>query len=90
MTSCPSEKTIRLSQHALGYLDRRGFSIAEVKETIRESDWRPAPRDRLEAVRDFPFHNEWNGRRYLTKRVRPIFVDEPDEIVVVTVYTYYF
>ena len=26
----------------------------------------------------------------MTKRVRPIFVNEPDEIVVVTVYVYYF
>jgi hypothetical protein len=27
---------------------------------------------------------------YATKQVRPIFVDEPQEIVVVTVYVYYF
>jgi hypothetical protein len=26
---------------------------------------------------------------YATKQVRPIFVDEPEEIVVVTVYVYY-
>jgi len=32
----------------------------------------------------------WNGRHYLTKQVRPIFVDEPERIVVVTVYVYFF
>jgi hypothetical protein len=38
---------------------------------------------------DFPFGRKWNGRVYQTKRVRPVFVEEPAEIVVVTVYTYY-
>lgn len=33
---------------------------------------------------------EWNGKVYATKQVRPIFVDEADVIVVVTVYVYYF
>jgi ABC-type glucose/galactose transport system permease subunit len=31
-----------------------------------------------------------NGEVYATKQVRPIFVEEAGEIVVVTVYTYYF
>jgi hypothetical protein len=30
---------------------------------------------------------DWNGKLYATKQVRPIFVDEAAEIVVVTVYT---
>ncbi len=39
---------------------------------------------------DFPFGQEWNGTYYETKQVRPVFVEEEAEIVVVTVYTYYF
>jgi outer membrane receptor for monomeric catechols len=31
-----------------------------------------------------------DGKRYSTKQVRPIFVEEADEIVVVTVYVHYF
>lgn len=31
----------------------------------------------------------WNEKWYLNKEVRPIFVDEEEEIVVVTVYVYY-
>ncbi len=45
---------------------------------------------RLECHKDFPYGREWNGKFYKTKRVRPIFVEEADEIVVVTVYSYYF
>jgi len=52
--------------------------------------WQPARANRLEAALDFSFESIWNGTYYRTKRVRPVFVDEPTEIVVVTVYTYFF
>jgi len=45
---------------------------------------------RLECRKDFPYGRDWNGSFYATKQVRPVFVDEAAEIVVVTVYTYYF
>lgn len=35
-----------------------------------------------------PFNRDWNGKVYATKEVRPIFIEQADEIVVVTVYTY--
>jgi hypothetical protein len=38
----------------------------------------------------FSYDKEWNGKFYATKHVRPVFVEEATEIVVVTVYTYYF
>jgi len=82
-------KPVRLSGHALGYITKRGFTMAEVEETIRGSSWEPAELGRLQCYKDFPFQREWNGKVYAAKRVRPIFVEEADEIVVVTVYTYY-
>lgn len=83
-------KPIRLSAHALSYTTRRGFTAAEVAKAIRESPWEPAELERLQCRRDFPFDREWNGKLYATKQVRPIFVEESTEIVVITVYTYYF
>ena len=83
-------KIIRFSLHALEQLRRRGGIEQEVIETIRTSPWEPAERGRFACNRDFPYHSEWNGKMYETKQVRPIFVDEPSEIVVVTVYTYYY
>lgn len=85
-----ANKPIRLSDHARGYLARRGFTEAEVHEAVRTSPWQPAQRGRQEASKDFPYQALWNGTFYTTKRVRPIFVEEPTEIVVVTVYTYFF
>ena len=52
--------------------------------------WIEASSGRLACEYDFDFQGFWNGKRYATKRVKPIFVEEPEEIVVVTVYVYYF
>ena len=83
-------KSIRLSKHALDYAKRRGFTVAEVEETIRTTSWSAAELGRLDCRKDFAFGKEWNGRFYTTKQVRPVFVEEAGEIVVITVYTYYF
>lgn len=90
MTIVQPDKPIHLSGHAAAYRATRGFTAADVEETIRSSPWLPARNHRLEATRDFPFAAEWNGTRYATKRLRPVFVEEADEIVVGTVYTYVF
>jgi hypothetical protein len=79
-----------LSAHALGYASSRGFTEAEVREAIQTAPWDLASKGRLECRLDLPFLADWNGRPYQVKQLRPVFVDEPDEIVVVTVYTYYF
>jgi hypothetical protein len=83
-------KPIRLSSHARGYLARRGFTEAEVSDAIRSGHWRATHSGRWESSREFPYNSDWNGTFYARKRVRPIFAEEATEIVVVTVYTYFF
>lgn len=81
---------IRLSKHALGYTAMRGFTVAELEEAIGTCPWGAAELGRLDCRKDFPFRREWNGKTYATRQVRPIFVVEREEIVVITAYTYYF
>lgn len=83
-------KPIKLSQHAKEQLNYRGATEKEVIETIKTSTWEPAELGRLGCRKDFAFKKKWNKKYYKTKQVRPIFVEEENEIVVVTVYTYYF
>ena len=83
-------KTIRLSNHALRYVSKRGFTVAEVEDAIRTSPWGAAELGRLDCQKDFAYGKEWNGKVYATKQVRPVFVEEVGQIVVITVYTYYF
>jgi hypothetical protein len=82
-------KPIRLSQHARQQLVFRGATEEQVIDAIRTEAWGPAELGRFECRKDFHFAAEWNLKFYDTKQVRPIFVDDPDEIVVVTVYVYY-
>ena len=44
----------------------------------------------LEHRKDFIFDAAWNGRRLSPRQVGQIFAEEPNQIVVVTVYVYYF
>ncbi len=83
-------KPIRLSGHARERIKARGTTQQEVIETIGTAPWGPAEGGRVECRKDFPYGREWNGKVYAAKQVRPIFVEEPDEILVVTVYVYYF
>lgn len=84
-------KPIRLTKHAQGYFERRGFTAEEVEKAIRSGAWQPAEKKgRLECEVEFVFGKDWNGRRYAWKKVNPIFVDEDAEIVVITVYTFYY
>ncbi len=83
-------KLIRLSGHARLRMGQRGASEVEVAETIRNSPWVAAERGRNECQKDFIFGRNWNGHVYATKRIRPIFVEIPQEILVVTVYVYYY
>lgn len=61
----------------------------EIEQAIRTAQWQPAELGRLECRLTFPFNSEWNGRRYATKTVRPIFAEEQNAVIVVTVYVYY-
>jgi hypothetical protein len=83
-------KPIRLSGHARERIQSRGAAPQEVTETIRTVPWGKTEGGRWECRKDFPYGREWNGKAYATKQVRPIFVEEPNEILVVTVYVYYF
>jgi len=65
-------------------------STDEVVDTIQTAPWQEAELSRLECRKDYPFDSIWNKKHYQTKQVRPIFVEEEREIVVVTVYTYYY
>ena len=38
---------------------------------------------------NFQYNQPWRGKHYAIKQVAPIIVEWPDEIVVVTVYTFF-
>ena len=83
------DEACETARHAAANAASRGATPSEVVVAIRTAPWTAAERGRLECRLTLPYGREWNGRQYATKTVRPVFVDEPEEVVVVTVYAYY-
>ena len=83
-------KPVRLTRHAQDQCVERGATQSEVIEAIRNGS-READRLGRDLCRqNFQFNADWNGRRYAIKQVAPVIKEEANEIVVITVYTFYF
>ena len=83
-------KRIRYSGHALEQMQERGATREEVEEAIRTGEHIPAKRGRKAFRHNFQFNAEWGNKHYAIKQVMPIVVEEGNEYIVVTVYTFYF
>ena len=83
-------KPITFSYHAKYQLSYRGTTEEEILDTLRSTPWTKAKLGKLECRKDFVYNQDWNGKHYQTKQVRPIFAEEDKGIIVITVYVYYF
>ena len=81
---------IHFTSHALDSARKRGTNQTEIQMPILGATWRAAKLDRAEAEMEFDYSSEWNGQYYQFKKVNPVFVVEYDQIIVVTVYCFYY
>ncbi|MFP4642339.1 MAG: hypothetical protein ACOC7P_00150 [Chloroflexota bacterium] len=84
------EKDVEISKHAWMQMAERGATELEVHKAIRQGQKEPALLGRVMYRKNFQFDGSWRERRYRIKQVAPVVADEGDELVVVTVYVYYF
>ena len=82
-------KPVTFTRHARQRLAERRTTEAEVIQAIHDATWVRAGLRRYAATKWYPFGQEHDGSFYAGKDVRPIFVDEPERLVVVTVYVYF-
>ncbi|XSG86421.1 MAG: DUF4258 domain-containing protein [Methylohalobius sp. ZOD2] len=83
-------KSVRFTQHAKEQCAERGAETSEVLAAIEHRTREPAKHGRLLCRANFPFNSSWQGKLYRNKQVAPVIAEEPGEIVVITVYTFYF
>ena len=83
-------KPIRLTKHAREQARERGANEAEVREAVSKGVREPAKRGRELRRYNFTFGKKWQGQTYAIKQVAPVIKEEANEIVVITVYTFYF
>jgi hypothetical protein len=86
----PQAKPVRLTRHAREQCGERGATEEEVVQAVQHGTREPAKRGRWLYRYNVAFGGMWAGNFYAVKQVAPVVAEEPDEIVVVTVYTFYF
>jgi hypothetical protein len=62
----------------------------KMRQAVRLGSREPAKHGRLLCRYNFRYNALWQGKPYAIKQVAPVIAEEPHEIVVVTVYTFYF
>ena len=84
-------KSISFSDHAKLQMILRGAKEEEVTITIRSGKWEAAKMGKLQTKHQFDFNKAslTNKIFYKYKTIEPVFADESNEIVVVTVKVYY-
>jgi hypothetical protein len=80
-------KPIRLSHHAQEQCHERGATDREVHIAVEQGTREPAKHGRELCRFNFAFNQAWQGTHYSIKQVAPVI---KDEIVVITVYTFFF
>jgi hypothetical protein len=83
-------KSIRVTAHAREQCVERGATEAEVREAIEHGVSEPAKHGRMMYRLNLPYGTEWQGNSYAIKQVAPVVMETENEIIVVTVYTFYF
>lgn len=85
-----NELPIEISRHAREQMHLRGVDESEVVDAIRAGEAETARHNRTMYRKNFQFNGTWRNRQYRVKQVAPVVAVEPDRIVVVTVYAFYF
>lgn len=83
-------KPVRFTQHAREQCEERGANEQDVRHAITHGSREPAKGDRVLCRYNFPFGQSWHGHVYKIKQVAPVIKETETEIIVVTVYTFYF
>ncbi|MFC2131663.1 DUF4258 domain-containing protein [Bacteroidota bacterium] len=81
---------IRFTKHAIERIKKRGSSESEVIEAIESCNKEPAKDNKIMCRLNIPYNSDWMGSFYPIKQVAPVIVEENNEIIVITVYTFYF
>ena len=80
---------IEFPDHARLQMTERGVTVEEVETVIEHGSLSDARESRLARELVFTEGYPWLGRYYPHKRVRVIFVRQAENVVIVTVYSYY-
>ena len=80
---------IKLTEHALEKIEQRGTTKSEIIKTMLDGVEIPAKKGRKAKELVFDYGKDWLEKIYPQKKVVAIYVEEDEEIVVITSKVYY-
>jgi len=80
---------IRLVEHARERVHERGTTEEEISMVLSKGERVEVKKGRKGMELVFDYDQEWLGKHYLQKKVKVVYVEEGDEVVVITVKVYY-
>ncbi len=80
---------IQIDPHALSRMPHRGVTEVEVITVLERGQAVAAQGSRRAKELVFSHEKEWAGRYYPEKKVKVVYMEEEDKMVVVTVLAYY-
>jgi hypothetical protein len=83
-------KKIRLSHHARSRCQSRGTDEQEVRLAVMRGVRKPVKKGRWMCRLNFQYNQTWRGKHYAVKQVAPVIAERANEIVVITIYTFFF
>lgn len=81
---------IIIHPHAKERIQERGTTEEEVIKTAETGERFPARFGRIGFRHNFPFNGLWKGKRYSTKQLEIIGVEEGENLIIITVMVKYF
>lgn len=80
---------IKIVEHAKERIIERGTTTEEIIKVIKEGNDFIAKKGRKGKEMIFEYGKEWLGKTYPQKKVKVIFIEEENEIIVITVKVLY-
>ena len=80
---------MRITRHTLARAEERGTNEAEISDVLASGFSIPAKYHKMGKAKVYQFAQERHGKRYAQKRVEVFYVQEADDLIVVTAYVFY-
>lgn len=80
---------IRLTEHAKDRANERGATEGEIRLVLSEGQATELKERRKSKEMVFDYNMDWLGKHYPQKKVKVVYTEEDDQLIVITVKVHY-
>ncbi|MBM3119214.1 MAG: DUF4258 domain-containing protein [Chloroflexi bacterium] len=80
---------IKLTEHARERADERGATEDEIRLVLTTGEETKLKKGRKSKEMIFDYNRDWLGKSYPQKKVKAVYTEEDDQVIVITVKVYF-